>query len=187
MPPLPPPGEAQRRIEPSFSVSFLAAGGERATISLEISPDAGAAAQVAVANAVGSLSNAAVYAYRTSLQTSVRLSSVNPFNEAWAGASEKLVLTFENADFVQRSIAIPAPDESYFAADGLTLNAGNPTVAAALADIEAALNAGDPAGTFVYLTGYRASYKRRSQRRPRVVRPVVEPGPGDLPPALPPG
>lgn len=184
------PSLAQANATPvafgNFTVSFLAAGGDTAQVSLRLNPDTDNTQRVALQVALGNLSNAAVYAYQSSEGLQVAKNKVTPFDESYSSASEKMVLQFQDDNLELVSMAIPAPDESFFASDGVTVDVNNVTVAGAIATIEEYLNerGEDPAGSFSFVRGYRTS-RSRSQRPPRTVVSSVEPAGGQTPPAEP--
>lgn len=170
----------------NFSVSFLAAGGDTAQISLRLNPNTNDTQRIALQTALGNLSNAAVYAYQSSEGLQVAKNKVTPLDESYSSASEKLVLQFQDDNLELISMAVPAPDESYFGTDGATVDITNVTVAGAITTIEEYLNENgeDPAGTFAFVRGYRTS-RSRSTRPPRTVVKSAEPTPGQTPPAEP--
>lgn len=164
----------------SVTYSFLAAGGDKASVQIPANADGDPAL---VRTALGNLSNAALYAMAITDRTEVPISTVNPFDESYSSASEKLILQWQDENLDLRSLAVPAPDESYFAADGVTLDLSG-VAAASVSALTTFFNAGTPAGTWTFVRGYRTS-RSRSQRPPRSARPSVEPGalgvPGDEP------
>jgi predicted dinucleotide-binding enzyme len=184
MPDYPPIGEVPRIEGGTLTVSLLAAGGDKTTVQVERNPDATTGQREDLRAAIGSMSNAAVFSHQDTVQWRVPLTAVNPFDESYSSAADKLIMQYQNADLHLMTVAIPAPDESYFASDGVTVSATNPTVVSFNAALLAYVNAGSPAGTWDFLRGYRTSRSRR-QRPPRTVRASVEPGPGDTPPDAP--
>jgi hypothetical protein len=197
MPDFPTTQVAPRRVTNSYSIDLLAAGGDAAGVQLtDIATTVAGAELALVRTSVGNISNAAVRNTSFTEKVAVSDTNINPLDEAFADASTKLVLVFQDDDMELRTIAIPAPDASFFGTDGVSLipadggaAAGTPAriLADALAIITLVMNGGalaDPAGTFSFLKGYRS---RRTSRlpRPRTSRPVVEPSGGVLPPAEP--
>lgn len=195
MPDFPLVGDAPRKNTRNFSVNLLCAGGDGASVQFTDVAVAVAGAELANARtAVGNLSNGAVRQTNQTEVVSVADTKVNPLDEAYADSATKMVLTFQNDDQEIKTIAIPAPDESYFGSDGISVIVPNGAAAAGtparlLADAISAflivLNGGALGnGTFAYLKGYRS---RRTSRlpRPRTARSSVEPGagiePGDEP------
>lgn len=174
------------RVEDNiFTISFLAAGGDRASVQVDGIPVAGVPSMGAVRTALGNMSNAAVVETTSSIKTQVNQSSpfVVVFDESYSDASTKAVLVFQNDALELKSIAVPAPDESLFESDGVTIDASNALVQAAITAITTALNAGG-ADTYAYSKGYRSSRARRLPR-PRTVKATSEPGVGANPPAEP--
>lgn len=165
----------------SVTFSFLASGGDKASVQIPLNADGDAAL---VRAALGDLSNAALFAVAETERSEVPLSEVNPFDESYSSASEKLILQWQDATLATRSLAVPAPDESYFASDGVTLDTTDSTVSASVGALTTYFNAGDPAGTWSFVRGYRSS-RSRAQRPPRTVRASVEPGATSVPPEEP--
>jgi hypothetical protein len=198
MPDFPSDAVAVPRITSStFTVNLLASGGDIASVQFSDVPVTVAGLELADARAaVGNLSNAAVNSTTFSGVVEVAKTKINPLDEAYASASTKLVLVFQDNQLNIKTIAIPAPDESYFGGDGVTMitpsMAGLATspayiLAQAIIVIVAVLNGGAgaiTAGTFALLSGYR-SERTRKLNKPRTVRASIEPGAGILPPALP--
>lgn len=191
MPDFPPALDAPRIQNTVFTVSLLASGGDGASVVLSDLDVAVTGLELAaVRTAVGNLSNAAVWNTSLSGKVTIAKTLINPLDEAYASASEKLVLVFQDADLNLRQIAIPAPDEAYFGGDGVTMitpngSALNGTPARTLSDaitaILVALNGGGSGtGTFALLQGYRSSHTRKV-RKPKIVRGSVEPAVGQLP------
>jgi hypothetical protein len=191
MPPFPP--AAPIKTETSFTVSLLAAGGDRASVQItDLSDELTDVQSINLRSAIGRLSNAAVISDSRTVSRSIAETLTNPYDEAFAEAQTKLVLVWQNEDQELKSIAVPAPDISYFATDGVSLitpDGGTPDapptpaqiVFAQLAFITTALNAGTPTGTYVFLKGYR-SKRAGKLPTPRTSRPVVEPAAADVPP-----
>lgn len=161
----------------SVTYSFLAAGGDKASVQIPANADGD---PEAVRTAIGNLSNAALFAMAETTRTEVPLSTVSPLDESYSSASEKLILQWQDESLNTRSLAIPAPDEQYFSSDGVTLDTGDSVVSASLNALTTFFNAGDPAGTWVFVRGYRSS-RSRAQRPPRSVRQSVEPGATTVP------
>lgn len=191
MPTFPDVGTAPRKTARSFTVSLLAAGGDDTSVQIADIPTTVTGLELAAArDAVGNLSNAAVIKTTNSETVEIAVSRANPFDEAYASASTKLIATFQDEDLELRSLAIPAPDESYFGSDGVTMitpNAGATVgtapqvLAAAISDILNVINGGAlGAGTFVLLNGFR-SERTRKLAKPRNVRVSVEPTAGEFP------
>jgi len=191
MPDFPLAVDAPRRNERSFTVTFLCAGGDTASVQISNIPVAVTGAELAdVRNAVGNLSNGAVVATATTENVSIAQTLAEPLDESYSDAATKLVLVFQNADQELVTLAVPAPDESYFGTDGVTVvtptpggTAGAPStiLAAALTEIQVVLNGGSTgSGTYQFLRGYRSVRSRRLPR-PRTARPTVEPGAGVIP------
>lgn len=182
MPDFPLVGVAPRRTARSFTVSMLAAGGDDASVQIADVPiDVDGVALALARTAIGNLTNAAVVKTTVSETVEVAPTRVNPLDESYASASTKLVITFQDNDLEIRSLAIPAPDESYFGPDGVTMIApnilaavGSPArvLAESLEAITAAINGGT--GSFQLLNGFR-SERTRKLAKPKTVRPSVEP------------
>jgi len=182
MPDFPLVAVAPRRTARSFTVSMLAAGGDEASVQIADVPVSVDGTQLALARtAIGNLTNAAVVKTTVSETVEVAATRVNPLDESYASASTKLVLTFQDEDLELRSIAIPAPDESYFGPDGVTMIAPNDSAAAgspalilanALEVILEVING--TTGTFQLLGGFR-SERTRKLTKPKTVRTSVEP------------
>lgn len=191
MPPFPP--AAPIKESTSFTVTLLAAGGDKASVQInDLSDELTDVQSINLRSAIGRLSNAAVISDTRSVQRSIAETQTNPYDEAFSEAQTKLVLVWQDEDQNLKSLAIPAPDASYFASDGVSLiepDGGTPSapptpaqiVFAQLAFITTALNAGTPAGTYVFLKGYR-SKRAGKLPTPRSSRPVVEPAAADVPP-----
>lgn len=191
MPTFPDVGTAPRRNDRVFTVSLLAAGGDQTSVQIDQIPTTVTGVELAAArDAIGNLSNAAVLKTTNSEVVEIAATRANPFDEAYASASTKLILSFQNDELELRSFAIPAPDESYFGSDGVTMitpNAGATvgtapqTLAAAVAAIREVINGGlAGSGTFVLLNGYR-SERTRKLAKPRTVRVSIEPTAGEFP------
>lgn len=197
MPDFPPVIDAPRRNDRLFSVGFLCAGGDQASVGLDGIATSVTGAELAnLRTAVGNLSNGSVVGTTYSETVSVSPTTVTPLDESYSEASTKLVLVFQDANQDIVSIAIPAPDESFFGQDGVTIitpdtgaAAGTPArvLGDSIANIRSVLNGGiaaAPAGTYALLRGYR-SKRAGKLPKPRMVRASGEPGAGTLPPAEP--
>jgi hypothetical protein len=185
MPDFPLPAVAPRRTARSFTVSMLAAGGDEASVQIADIPVTTSGSELAdVRLGVGTLTNAAVIKTTVSETVEISPTRANPLDEAYASASTKLIITFQNQNLEIRSLAIPAPDESYFGPDGVTMIApdisaapGSPArvLAYAIDAIANAINGGvNGTGTFQLLNGFR-SERTRKLSKPKTVRPSVEP------------
>lgn len=185
MPDFPDIADLGRITDNVYTINFLAAGGDAASVQVDGLPVAGVTLMGAVRTALGNMSNAAVVATSSTIKTEVNPASafVRVLDESFSDASTKAVMVFQNDALEIKSIAIPAPDASLFAADGVTLDSGNALVQAAITAITAALNAGG-ADTYAYSKGYRSTRSRRLPR-PRTVKTVVEPAIGENPPPEP--
>lgn len=185
MPDFPPAGSAPRKTSLNFNVTFLAAGGDDASVQLTDLETTVTGIELAGARAAaGSLSNAVVVRTTQSEVVEISPTRANPFDEAYASASTKLILTFQNDELEIKSLAIPAPDEQFFGGDGVTMitpdaaaAVGTPAkvLADAIRDIRAVINGGlAGSGTYQLLTGYRSERTRKLQK-PKTVRPSIEP------------
>lgn len=185
MPDFPLIATAPRRTARSFTVSMLAAGGDDASVQIsDIAVTVTGTELADVRTGIGALTNAAVIKTTVSETVEISPTRANPLDESYASASTKLILTFQNDDLEIRSLAIPAPDESYFGPDGVTMIAPNISAASgtpaymlatAVDAIQLVLNGGDTGnGTFQLLNGFR-SERTRKLTKPRTVRSSVEP------------
>lgn len=172
----------------TFTISYIDAGGEETTTSIDdFDPTVTSLQLAAVQVALGNLSNAAVYAQSTTAKISVSRANVTPFDEAFSSSSMKLVMVFENDDQDIRQITIPAPDIQFFESDKITLKTSDADVTAAINAVLNVINAGTPANTFKYVRGYRADRARKLPKG-RFAPLLLEPGAADNPseaPALP--
>jgi len=191
MPPFPPvgtgAGQAPQIAGGQATYEFLASGGDKAAVQIEITPDVTAAEIVTLRTALGNASNAALYKQSATASLEIPLTRTNPFDESYSDAGMKAVFVFQNDELETRSIALPAPDETLFGPDGVAVLATQPIASAVIAAATVILNGGaaaDPQGTFVFVRGYRSD-RARSLPRPRTVRQSVEPTGGQLPPPAP--
>lgn len=195
MPDFPAVGVAPRSTGRVYTVQLLAAGGDMASVSFDGIDTAVAGLELAtLRQRIGEASNAAVMQTTQSELVTVAKTRVNPLDEAYASAADKLILNFQDDDLNLRSVAIPAPDEVLFGADGTTAVVPNTGAAAGTGEkilgelvvaILTVINGGlTGTGTYAYLNGYR-SQRSRKIPKPRTSRRPVEPGAGTLPPPAP--
>lgn len=179
----------------SYTVQLLAAGGDTASTSLDGIDTAVSGLELAtLRQRIGEASNAVVIQTTQSELVTVPKSRVNPLDETYSAASDKLILNFQDDDLNLRTIAIPAPDEILFASDGITAVTPSASAAAATGEkilndlivaVRVVVNGGAlGTGTFQYLNGYR-SQRSRKLPKPRTSRRPAEPASGSLPPPEP--
>jgi len=160
----------------SLSLSFVDAAGRTGVSGLRELTTAPTAPQIlALQNAAGDASNAAVTAVSGTAQTVDNPALRRVFDEAYSGITEKLVIIFQNAARRTKKFELPAPDASMFASDGVTADYGNALYLALVGAIRAII------GTeYVEKRGFLSS---RSRKTPTGNRPpfIQEPGTGDLP------
>lgn len=162
------------------------AGRERSS-RFEAPADATVVQLQAVRDALGDASNAALIASEIINFTEIQNPSgagVVAFDDAYGSVGDVAVMIFINNNGDVRALEVPAPDASLFStADYETVDVtagglGAAIVTAALA----ALNAGTPAGTFVYSRGFYS--KRKTKRIASRTKPGTfrEPDVGESPP-----
>lgn len=187
MPTYPPALDLPRNTTRRLEVALLAAGGDDTSVTLD-NLDAGVTGlQMAdFRDAIGDASNAAVIADSFSTKVEVNKASalIAPLDESYSSASTKAIFVFQNDTLQERSVSVPAPDETLFESDGVTVNPTNAQAAAVISTALALINTGTPAGTFAYLRGYRSNQSRRTPRK-RTVKSSIEPGATTLPPQEP--
>lgn len=130
-------------------------------------------------NALGDCTNGAIVAANATAQQRDDITSRVANDEGHSLVNDKAVLIFQNSAGDTRREEIPAPDASLFGADGVTVDPTNAQVAAFVAATLAIYPAG-----YAYASGTLASRSRKTTTR-RAPPLAVEPGDGDLPPALP--
>lgn len=169
----------------TFTISFIDAGGEETTTSInDFDPSVTSLQLSAVQVALGNLSNAAVYAQQTTAKIGTSRANVTPFDESFSEGSTKMVLVFENDSLDIRQVTVPAPDIQFFETDRITAKISDPAVVSAVNAILNVLNAGSPAGTFKYVRGYRSDRMRKLPKA-RFTPTIAEPGGADAPSDLP--
>lgn len=188
MPDFPAVGVLPRIETRNFTIAWLAAGGDDAFSTMGgISPDVTAAELADMRTQLADLSNAAVVGTTDSAKVQVNkaAAAISPLDESYSSSATRLVLVFQDNNLVEREISIPAPDETAFAADGVTADVNNVNIQNAIAAVELVLNGGaGGTGTFNFKTGYRQQ-NSRSTPKARIVKPSTEPGAGVQPPVGP--
>lgn len=168
----------------SFTVRFLDPAGDVGSTSLSgYSSDVTSAELADVRTALGNMSNAAVISTTNSLQMRISKALATAYDEAYANVEIRLVLVFENSAFEKRTVTVPAPDASFFQADGITLDPENTQAAALISALLVVFNKAEgagPAGDYAFLRGYLD--RGRGAPSQRVIPQIAEPGEGDLPP-----
>lgn len=173
----------------STTVRLLGSGGDQAAVSIEHASSVTDGQITGLKTNIGRMSNAVPIKTTRSVINAVKITDQNPYDESYSSVSTKLVLQFQNDLLDTREVSIPAPDEQLFGTDGVTAIAPDASATAGTAaeilgtginTILAVINAGG--GTWAYLGGYR-SENTRSHRKPKTVRPSIEPtgDPGDAP------
>lgn len=195
MPDFPAVVDAPRETGRAYTMQLLAAGGDLATVSLDgIATSVTGAELATLREKVGAATNAAMLQTTQSEIVTVAKSRVNPLDESYSSAAVKLLLTFQADDLSVRTVAIPAPDESLFGTDGISIIVPDAAAAAGtpakilsdlISNLRVILNGGIAgAGTYQFLTGYRTERSRKLPK-PRSARASIEPAAGVLPPAAP--
>lgn len=191
MPPFPP--AAAILSKSSFVVTFLCAGGDKATVKIDdIDASVTSVQTINLRSALGRLSNGGVIADNLTASRSIAETQAAVYDEAYAEAQTKMVLVFQDEDQNLKTIAVPAPDASYFGSDGVSiiaLDSGTPSAPptpaqilyASVTDILTVLNLPGGAGTYALLKGYR-SKRAGKLPRPRTNVVPVEPLAADVPP-----
>lgn len=191
MPPFPPAASILNKS--SFTVTFLCAGGDKATVKIDDIDDTITSVQsINLRSALGRLSNGGVIADNLTASRSIAETQAAVYDEAYAEAQTKLVLVFQNEDQELKTIAVPAPDASYFGSDGVSiiaLDGGTPSAPptpaqilyASVQSILTVLNLPDAEGTYALLKGYR-SKRGGKLPRPRTNVTLSEPLAADVPP-----
>jgi hypothetical protein len=149
-------------------------------------------------DAVGELSNAAVYKTNREFSEELSISFVQPLDEAMSSVVNRLNFTFENIEGVKVPVSIPAPDIAYFVGAAVirpdsTTIVGTPTPAQVLfrsitrmiAFLNVSMAPADPSFrlTEAYATT-RTSGTRGSRKNGRVVY-AEEPQAGIIPSGAP--
>lgn len=191
MPPFPP--AAAILSKSSFTVTFLCAGGDKATVKIDDIDDSVTSVQtINLRSAIARLSNGGAIADNLTAQRSIAETQAEVYDEAYAEAQTKMVLVFQDEDQNLKTIAIPAPDASYFGSDGVSiipLDSGTPAAPptpaqilyASVTDILTVLNLPAASGTYELLKGYR-SKRAGKLPRPRTVVTLSEPSAASVPP-----
>lgn len=168
----------------AFSASFVDWRGERRASSI-ILPAAATDAEInALSLSLGSASNAAlVERHNDTFARVINVADpqVEAFDEAYDNVGWVAVFAFQNGVGTVQAIELPAPDASLFLEDGKTIDPTAVLSAGIIAGALTALNAGDPAGDYIFTRGYVAQRKVKTSRSK--VRPgaFVEPAGLDLP------
>ena len=124
-----------------------------------------------------------VYRVSEGKENTIKVTNAVAVDEAWAGPSAVLVMTFENDNGDKVSVDVPAPDATLFAPDGFTLldrtdaNVGT-LIGRAIDAIEDVLNSSYiPANSFEFMRGMLRSRKFASPTAPSA-KPTVAEGSG---------
>lgn len=169
------------------TVSMVDITGRKYSSFFRVDVDATGAQILALSDAIGNASNAAVYSTATAIEryTTPTNPAIVVFDEAFSSGSTVAVFKFQNDAFVTTKIEVPAADAQMFVpASPETIDPTNARAAAVITAALAALNAGTPAGTFAFVGGFLSGRSRRARFLP--IRPEVgEPAVGDLPGDLP--
>lgn len=188
MPDFPAIGDVPRIVSQSYTIDFLAVGGDHGFTSIDKVPTNITGLQLAaLRTALGNMSNARVVGDTASTMTNVNLAApeVAPYDEAYASVGTRASLVFQNDDLETRSVSIPAPDASIFESDGVTVNPTNALVIAAVGAILTVIN-GDllATDTYAYLRGFRQEISRKLPKG-RSAKAAIEPLAGINPPDAP--
>lgn len=195
MPDFPVEDAGHPRIEAgSWNVHFVAAGSDEADVGLsDVASTVTGAELATLRTGWGNLSNAAVQKTTRSDTQEVSKAVISPLDESYSDAAAKMILVFENATLQSKQVAIPAPDESYFGLDGISIITPNGAAAVgtparllfdAIAGTIAVLNGGaaaDPQGTWLFLRGYRSNFGRKLPKPRGTARVSLEPEAGQEP------
>lgn len=195
MPDFPVEDAAHPRIESdTFNVHFVAAGSDEADVSLsDLAATVTGAELATLRTNWGNLSNAAVQKTTRSAMQEVSKAVISPLDESYSDAASKMILVFENALLQSKQVAIPAPDESYFGLDGISIITPNGAAAAgtparllfdaidATIDVLNGGAAADPQGTWLFLRGYRSNFGRKLPKPRGTARVSLEPEVGQEP------
>jgi len=167
------------RVTRNYGLSFVAAGGDVAGSSVDLQGDGADVEFELWANVVANLSNAALIGTTITVKNEIPIRFASPFDESYSSASTKLVMVYGNDAFEVVSFSIPAPDETLFGSDGVTVQAANPQILNLNIATISFLNqiAG---GNFGFLRGFR-SERTRKLPRGRSVRNSIEPPVGEAP------
>lgn len=182
----------------NVSFSLIDAGAKTASVPLPVRDaaieDITDALVTNARDAIGDLSNAAVFKTNREFSEEISTAFVIPLDEAYSSVVNRLNMTFENIEGVKVPISIPAPDMSYFQGAGVirpdsTAIVGTPTPAQVLfrsitrivAFLNVSMAPADPSFrlTEAYATT-RTSGTRGSRKAGRVVY-AEEPQAGILP------
>jgi len=163
----------------SFTVSLVAFGGDKTSVSLsDVDPTATAPQLVDFATKLGALTNAGVYGLITTTKQETSPTQAVMFDEAFASASMKAIFVFQDLTTLKSiQVGVPAPDDSIFDTDQVTVK-GTPDVLAFILATQTVLNAGG--ADYTYVRGYRAG-RTRIIPRSNVIGIKSEPGVGDKP------
>ena len=164
----------------SASTSFVDARGQTTTVRADNLPNAVTPAQVlAYQNAIGNMSNAAVYETRYSEEQTSSIPAVVAYDEAESSVQTGANLNFQNSVTLQfRSFRVPAIDASCLDASGNFVNPANPLVDAAVNAILAMLG-----GSWGFVNGTVSTRARGVAQS--VQRPLIEEPTGTTPPPAP--
>lgn len=151
------PVSAVQRIKRAITVTLVDTTGEKGSTSISgYSGDVTDPQEAAFRNAIADASNAGLIASTASQKTQIVVTDAEAYDEAQSSVTTKGVFVFQNQDFQQVSVSVPAPDDSMLAADGQTIDPAN---AQAIAVIDAALDILNtpvgvgPAGTYAFVRG----------------------------------
>lgn len=146
----------------SQDITWLTVGGDKPHSKLTEIPSAATDANLAaLREAVGDLSNAAVLQESRNTSLAKGSADVVAFDEAYADATTRLTLKFQNDALDIKEYNIPAPDAQFFGADGVTAivpDAGGTDaqvlLQTAITAILTVINTGG--GSYAYVAGYRS-------------------------------
>jgi hypothetical protein len=117
-----------------MSVQFVDWRGQTRTVSLPLDTDVTADA---VANAMGDMSNAAVFGFKQNVISEKSITEVTAFDEAESSVNLVAVFVFATALGSYFYAEVPAPDASLFSADKQSLDPTKSLVTAFISAVEA--------------------------------------------------
>lgn len=165
-------------------LQFADASGIRTTKTVEAGTNAVTETQLrTLIGAIAAASNAGLVHDDVIFARRVADNAVVAFDEAESSVVTEAVFLFQSPSTIgKRYVRVPAPDQSMFTVDGVTIDPTGTEAAAIIAAAETVFNAGG--GDFDFVRGYKVVPGRQTPRMPSIPE-IQEPGETSQPPAGP--
>lgn len=183
MPDFPATG-APRKATKRLTVGLIDWTGKKSTSFLSVPGTATDVQLDTLRQRIGEGTNAAVwYSNKNAEDTVLRPQTLTAFDEAEARVTSVAIFQFIDENGNVEELPVPAPDSVLFSTvDPELIDPASARSAAIIAAALAALNSGDPAGTFVFSRGYLATRRKgRGAPSQKTIPAFAEPGGAELP------